>query len=56
VAPGFETVVSEVSVRREPVTRVAFVLRIAKAEFQVNVGANPTEVSIQPDENANALT
>ncbi|HEU0007542.1 MAG TPA: carboxypeptidase-like regulatory domain-containing protein, partial [Terriglobia bacterium] len=56
VAPGFETAVSEVTLRKEPVTRVVFVLRIAKAEFQVNVGANPTEVSIQPDENANALT
>ena len=56
VAPGFETAVSEVTLRKEPVIRVAFVLRIAKTEFQVDVGANPTEVSIQPDENANALT
>ena len=56
VAPGFETAISEVSVRKEPVTRVDFVLRIAKVEIQVSVGADPTEVSIQPDENANALT
>ena len=56
VAPGFEPAVSEVTLRKEPVIRVNFVLRIAKTEFQVNVGANPTEVSIQPDENANALT
>jgi len=56
VAPGFEPALSEVTLRKEPVTRVVFVLRIAKAEFQVSVGADPTEVSIQPDENANALT
>ncbi|HEX2522181.1 MAG TPA: carboxypeptidase regulatory-like domain-containing protein, partial [Terriglobia bacterium] len=56
VAPGFETAISQVSVRREPVTRVDFVLRIAKVEFQMNVGADPANVSIQADENANALT
>ena len=39
VAPGFEPAVAEVTLRKEPVTRVAFVLRIAKTEFQVDVGS-----------------
>lgn len=55
-APGFEPAVSEVTLRKDRVTRIVFVLRIARAEFQVSVGADSAEVSIQPDENANALT
>ncbi|MCI0627768.1 MAG: carboxypeptidase regulatory-like domain-containing protein [Acidobacteria bacterium] len=55
-APGFEPAVSEVTLSKEPVTRIGFVLRIARAEFQLTVGAMPAEISIQADENASALT
>ncbi len=56
VAPGFEPALSEVTIRTEPVTRVVFVLRVARTEFQVNVGADLAQISLQPDENATALT
>jgi len=54
--PGFESSISEVNLPKEPVVHVAFVLRIAKVEVQVSVGAASTELSVQPDENATALT
>jgi Carboxypeptidase regulatory-like domain len=56
LAPGFEPALSDVTIRGEAVTRVVFVLRVARTEFQVNVGADLAEISLQPEENADALT